>query len=66
MQYYVYNKMKQLSTEENSNNEMIQMEFGENFTCLYQDEVARAHWQTNGVTLHFNDMVLERQKEFLW
>ena len=33
MQYYVYNKMKQLSTEENSNNEMIQMEFGENFTC---------------------------------
>ena len=64
MQYYVYNKMKQLSTEENSNNEMIQMEFGENFTCLYQDEVARAHLQTNSVTL--NDMVLERQKEFLW
>ena len=34
MQYYVYNKMKQLSTEENSNNEMIQMEFGENFTFV--------------------------------
>ena len=30
---------------------MIQMDFAENFTCLYQDEVASARWKTNSVTL---------------
>ena len=43
--------MKQLSAEENSNTGMIQMDFVENFTCFYQDEVVRAHWKTNSVTI---------------
>ena len=30
---------------------MIQMDLAENFTCLYQDEVARTRWKTNSVTL---------------
>ena len=37
------NKMKQLATEENSNTAMIQMDYAENFICLYQVEVASAH-----------------------
>ena len=43
--------MKPIATEENSNTAMIQMDFSENFTCLYQDEVASAHTKTNSVTL---------------
>ena len=43
--------MKPYATEENSNTAMIQMDFSENFTCLYQDEVASAHTKTNSVTL---------------
>ena len=43
--------MKPFATEENSNTAMIQMDFSENFTCLYQDEVASAHTKTNSVTL---------------
>ena len=30
---------------------MIQMDFAENFTCLYQDEVASTRWKTNSATL---------------
>ena len=30
---------------------MIQIGFGGNFTCLYQDEVASACWKTSSVTL---------------
>ena len=30
---------------------MIQMDFAENFTCLYQDEVASTRRKTNSVTL---------------
>ena len=41
---------------------MIQMDFAENFTCLYQDEVASAHWKTNSATIfHCSDIVLERK-----
>ena len=43
--------MKQLATEENSNTAMIQMDYAENFICLYQVEVASAHQKTNSVTL---------------
>ena len=43
--------MKPIATEENSNTAMTQMDFSKNFTCLYQDEVASAHMQTNSVTL---------------
>ena len=57
--------MKQLATKENSNTALIQMDFAENFTCLYQDEVASAHWKTNSVTL-FTVMIWFRKKVFLW
>ena len=33
-QFEVYNKMKQLATEENSNTTVIQMDFAENFTFV--------------------------------
>ena len=36
---------------------MIQMDFAENFTCLYQDEVASVHLKTNRVTL-VTEMIL--------
>ena len=50
-QFESYNKTKQLATEENSNSTMIQMDFEEYFTYLYQDEVDSAHCKTNSVTL---------------
>ena len=49
-QFESYNKTKQLATEENSNSTMIQMDFEEYFTYLYQDEVDSAHCKTNSVT----------------
>ena len=48
----VYNKCRQDATETNSNKAMIQMDFSENFTCCYQDEVASTHWKTSSVTLY--------------
>ena len=59
-----YNKMKQLATEENSNTAMIQMDFADNFTCLYQGEVASAHWKTNSVT--FFTVMIRFQKEIIF
>lgn len=56
--------MKQISTEENSNTGMIQMDFVETFTCFYQDEVVRAHWKTNSVTIF--TVTIWFQKVFLW
>ena len=47
-----YNKCRQDGTETNSNKAMIQMDFSENFTCCYQDEVASALWKTSSVTLY--------------
>ena len=47
-----YNKCRQDATETNSNKAMIQMDFSENFTCCYQDEVASTHWKTSSVTLY--------------
>lgn len=38
-QFEAYKTMKQLTTEENSNVAMFQMNFAENFICLYQDKV---------------------------
>ena len=31
---------------------MVQMDFSENFSCIYQDGVSSAHWKTNSVTLY--------------
>ena len=59
-----YNKMKQLATEENSNTAMIQMDFADNFTCLYPDKVASAHWKTNSVT--FFTVMIWFQKESIF
>ena len=36
------------------------MDFSENFTCLYQDEVASAHWKTKSLTL-FTVMIWFRE-----
>ena len=40
---------------------MIQMDFAENFTCLYLGEVASAHWKTNSATIF--TVVIWFQKE---
>ena len=31
---------------------MAQIDFSENFSSIYQDEVSSAHWKTNSVTLY--------------
>ena len=47
-----YNSGKVLGTSEFSNTNMAQMDFSENFSCIFQDEVSIAHWKTNSVTLY--------------
>ena len=47
-----YQEMKSIATSENSAMAMVQMDYAENFKCVYQDEVASAHWKTSLVTLY--------------
>ena len=47
-----YNSCKVLATSESSDTVTVQMDFSENFSYIYQDEVSSAHWKTNSVTLH--------------
>ncbi len=47
-----YNDAKDKACKEESETAMIQMDFAENFKCIYQDEVASAHWKSSSVTLY--------------
>ena len=47
-----YNACRLTATAADSNTVMVQMDFSENLSCVYQDEVSRAHWKTESVTLY--------------
>ena len=47
-----FNSCKVLATSESSDTAMVQMDFSENLSCIYQDEVSGAHWKTKSVTLY--------------
>ena len=47
-----YNTCRLTAIEADSNTAMVQMNFSDNLSCVYQDEVSSAHWKTNSVTLH--------------
>ena len=47
-----YNSCKVLATSESLDTVIVQMDFSEKFSCIYQDEVSSAHWKTNSVTLY--------------
>ena len=52
LQMEAYNACQLTATEADSNTAMVQMDFSENFSCVYQDEVSSAHWKTTSVTLY--------------
>ena len=47
-----YNSCKAFATSESSDIAMVQMDFSEHFSCIYQDEVSDSHWKTNSATLY--------------
>ena len=47
-----YNSCKVLATSEYLDTVTVKMDFSENFSCIYQDDVSSAHWKANSVTLY--------------
>ena len=47
-----YQTMKSASTEEDSETCLLQMDFSENYTCTWQDEIQSAHWRQRQVTVY--------------
>ena len=45
------NEVRKMVEHEHSEEAMIQMDFAENYKCMYQDEVTSAHWKTSSITL---------------
>ena len=52
LQTEAYNACQLTVTAADSNTAVVQMDFSENFSCVYQGEVSSAHWKTNSVTLY--------------
>ena len=52
LQTEAYNACRLTVTAADSKTMMVQMDFSENFSCVYQDEVSSAHWKTDSVTLY--------------
>ena len=52
LQMEAYNACRLTATAADCNTAMVQMDFSENFSCVYQDEVSSTHWKTNSVTLY--------------
>ena len=52
MQSKAYNIDRENASKKDSDTAMIHMDFAENFTCNYQDEVASAHWRSTSVTIY--------------
>lgn len=48
VQYAAYNQCKQMASE---NHPIIQIDFAENYTCSFQDEIQSAHWNQGQVTV---------------
>ena len=51
LQMEAYSACQLTATGADCNTAMVQMDFSENFSCVYQDEVSSTHWKTNSVTL---------------
>lgn len=53
MQAEYYQKQREAITSEQSDSSvaLLQVDFSENYTCIYQDEVQSAHWQQHQVSL---------------
>ncbi|XP_041379147.1 uncharacterized protein LOC121391661 [Gigantopelta aegis] len=47
-----YNDSKLKAMESDSNRCLLQMDFAENFTCTWQDEIQSAHWKQRQVTVY--------------
>lgn len=56
-----YNRSKASAKEPVSNVCLLQMDFAENFTCLWQNEIQSAHWRQRQVTI-YTVMVYHRQQ----
>ena len=52
LQREAYNACRLTATSEDCNTAMVQMDFSENFSCVYQDVVSSAHSKRNSVTLY--------------
>ena len=46
LQMEAYNACRLTATAADCNTAMVQMDFSENFSCVYQDEVSSTHWKT--------------------
>ncbi|ESP02132.1 hypothetical protein LOTGIDRAFT_157284 [Lottia gigantea] len=57
-----YRHMKILSSEDTSEECLLQMDFAENFTCIWQDEIQSAHWKQRQVTI-YTIMITYRNKK---
>lgn len=58
----VYDAHIALATPSDSNTCLLQMDFAENFTCTWQDEIQPAHWRQGHVTL-YTVMIFHRPKD---
>ncbi|KAK6175722.1 hypothetical protein SNE40_014117 [Patella caerulea] len=47
-----YKHTKSISNGETSEECLLQMDFAENFTCIWQDEIQSAHWKQRQVTVY--------------
>ena len=47
-----YNGSKSKAMEPDSNTCLLQMDFAENFTCTWQDEIQSAHWKQTQITVY--------------
>ncbi|ESO95533.1 hypothetical protein LOTGIDRAFT_160697 [Lottia gigantea] len=56
-----YQHMK-ISSEDTSEECLLQMDFAENFTCIWQDEIQSAHWKQRQVTI-YTIMITYRNKK---
>ena len=56
-----YNACQPTATAADSNTVMVQIDFSENLSYIYQDEVSSTPWKTNSVTL-YTDMIWFRDQ----
>lgn len=59
-QSVAYSRHKELAKTENSNECVLQMDFAENYTISFQDEIQSAHWGQHQVSL-YTVMIWHRQ-----
>ena len=60
-----YKRAKNCANQANSETCLLQMDFAENFTCVWQDEIQSAHWRQKQVTV-YTVMVYFQQRTLSW